>query len=81
MPRHFINSNPIQDCWLPRPFAVYYWRHFFSNPMVFARHALHASAEMRTLAAECYLLVTKSGIAAPALNQLYRAIDDFVAVK
>jgi hypothetical protein len=64
--------------WLPRPFAIYYWRRFFSNRMaeyVFARHALHASVEMLALAAECRLLVDKSGVPAPALNQLYRAID------
>jgi 2-dehydropantoate 2-reductase len=83
---HAVRPFPLKVvfCWLPRPFAVYYWRHFFSNPMaehVFARHALHASAEMHTLAAECCLLVTKSGVAAPALNQLYRAIDGFVAAK
>lgn len=68
--------------WLPRPFAIYYWRRFFSNRMaeyVFARHALHASVEMQALAAECRVLVAKSSIPTPALNQLYRAIDDYAA--
>jgi 2-dehydropantoate 2-reductase len=81
-----VRPSPLKVLfsWLPRPVAVYYWRRFFSNPMseyVFARHILHASVEMRALAAECQMLVDKSGIAAPALHQLYRAIDDFVAVK
>ena len=41
---------------MPRPFAVYYWRRYFSQQtaeFVFARHARHASAEMRMLAMEC----------------------------
>jgi 2-dehydropantoate 2-reductase len=66
--------------WLPRPCAVFYWRRFFSHRMadyVFARHACYASAEMRTLAAECRLLLDKSGVVAPALNQLYRAIVEY----
>lgn len=68
--------------WLPRPFAVHYWHRFFSNSLaeyVFARHVRHATGEMRTLAAECRLLLGRSGIAASALNQLYRAIDDYAA--
>ncbi len=68
--------------WLPRPFTIYYWHRFFSHQMadyVFARHARCASAEMRILAAECRLLLGKSGLVAPALNRLYRAIDDYAA--
>jgi 2-dehydropantoate 2-reductase len=82
---HAVHPLPLRVLfsWLPRPFAIYYWRRFFSNRMaeyVFARHALHASEEMRALAAECRLLVAKSGVSTPALNQLYRAIDDYKAV-
>ena len=68
--------------WLPRPFTIYYWHRFFSHQMadyIFARHARCASAEMRILAAECRLLLGKSGLVAPALGQLYRAIDDYAA--
>lgn len=68
---------------LPRPFAVYYWRRFLSRRMadhVFGRHARHAAVEMRTLAAECREMLNRSGRAAPALNQLYRAIDEYVTV-
>jgi 2-dehydropantoate 2-reductase len=82
---HAVHPFPLRILfsWLPRPFAVYYWRHFFSNRLaeyVFVRHALHASAEMRALAADCRLLVAKSGIPTPALNQLYSAIDDYAAL-
>lgn len=83
---HAVHPFPLRVLfsWLPRPFAIYYWRRFFSNRMaeyVFARHALHASEEMRALAAECRLLVVESGVRTPALNQLYRAIDDYAAPK
>jgi len=67
---------------LPAQAAVYYWRHFFSNRMaefVFARHARCASVEMRTLASECRVLLARSGFPAPALGELYRAIDDYAA--
>jgi len=68
--------------WLPRPFAVYYWHRFFSTPMadyIFARHARHAFIEMRMLAADCRLLLGKTGVAAHALNKLYCAIDNYAA--
>ncbi len=60
---HAVHPFPLRVLfsWLPRPFAIYYWRRFFSNRMaeyVFARHALHASVEMRALAAECCLLLS-----------------------
>jgi 2-dehydropantoate 2-reductase len=69
---------------LPRPIAVYYWRRFFSGKVaeyVFARHARHASAEMQTLATECRLLRGKSRVPAPALDRLFRSIDDYAAAK
>ncbi len=67
--------------WLPRPFAVHYWRQFFSRGMaelVFARHARRASAEMQMLATECRTLLGKSGVHAPALDRIYLAIEDYV---
>lgn len=68
--------------WLPPTFAIYYWRHFFASKMadyVFGRHARAASREMRELANDCRSLLEKSRIEAPALRQLYRAIDAYVA--
>jgi 2-dehydropantoate 2-reductase len=66
--------------WLPSAFAIYYWRRFFASEMadyVFGRHARAASREMRELANDCRTLLEKSGIEAPALGQLYRAIDAY----
>ena len=65
---------------LPTWFAVDYWRRFFASDMadyVFGRHARSASHEMRAVARDCRTLLDKSGIEAPALQQLYRAIDAF----
>lgn len=76
------NSLKVLFAWLPRSFAVYYWRRFLSRPMgefVFAQHARHAYAEMRALASECRLLLENSGVVFPALNRLYRGIDDYSA--
>ena len=68
--------------WLPPTFAIYYWRRFFASEMadyVFGRHARAASGEMRELANDCRSLSEKSRIEAPALRQLYGAIDAYVA--
>ena len=68
--------------WLPPAFAIYYWRRFFASKMadyVFGRHARAASREMRELANDCRTLLEKSGVEAPALRQLYRAIDAYAA--
>jgi 2-dehydropantoate 2-reductase len=65
---------------LPRPFAASYWRRFLARPVaefIFARHALHACAEMQMLAADCRSLLAKSGISAPAFNRLALAIDAY----
>ncbi len=64
--------------WLPQAFAVYYWRRFFASKMadyVFGGHARAASGEMRELASDCCTLIEKSGVRAPALRQLYGAIE------
>jgi 2-dehydropantoate 2-reductase len=68
--------------WLPPAFAIYYGRRFFASKMadyVFGRHARAASREMRELANDCRALLEKSGIQAPALRQLYHAIDAYAA--
>ena len=67
--------------WLPSAFAIYYWRRFFASKTdyVFGRHARAALGEMRELADDCRTLLEKSGVQAPALRQLYRAIDTYAA--
>ncbi len=67
---------------LPALVAVYYWRRFFSNRMaeyVFGQHVRSAAVEMQTLAAECRVLLAQSHVPAPALNELYQAIDHYAA--
>jgi 2-dehydropantoate 2-reductase len=66
--------------WLPPGFAVRYWRQFLRSPMadlVLGRHARTAVREMREIAADCRSLLEKSGVEAPALQRLYRAIDAY----
>ena len=66
--------------WLPQWFAVAYWQRFFASDMadyVFGRHARSASSEMREIARDCLTLLEKTGVEAPALRQLYQAIDAY----
>jgi len=66
--------------WLPKSFAISYWRKFFRAEVadyVFGRHARAASGEMRTIANDCRAILTATGTAAPALHRLYGAIDDY----
>ena len=66
--------------WLPPAFAIYYWRRFLASKMAdyaFGGHARAASQEMRELASDCRTLLEKSDVEAPALGQLYRAIDAY----
>jgi 2-dehydropantoate 2-reductase len=66
--------------WLPKSFAISYWRNFFRAEMadyVFGRHARAASEEMRTIANDCRAILAATGTAAPALHRLYSAIDDY----
>lgn len=66
--------------WLPHTFAIHYWRRFFASEMadyVFGGHARTASQEMREVAGDCRTLLDKSGVEAPALRQLYHAIDAY----
>ena len=68
--------------WVPLAFADYYWRRFFASKMadyVFGRHARAAQercANWRMTVAPCS---EKGGVEAPALRQLYRAIDAYAA--
>ena len=64
--------------WMPQWFVVAYWRRFFASDMadyVFGRHARSASREMREIASDCLTLLEKTGVEAPALHQLYQAIE------
>ena len=66
--------------WLPKSFAISYWRKFFRAEMadyVFGRHARAASGEMRTIANDCRAILAATGTAAPALHRLYCGIDDY----
>jgi hypothetical protein len=45
----------------------------------FSRDDLRRLREMRELANDCRILLEKSGVEAPALRQLYRAIDTYAA--
>ena len=68
---------------LPRPITIHYWQRFFSQPiadLTFGQHARHAVTEVRALAAECSLLLRKSGMKSPALHQLYQSIDEYAAL-
>ncbi|MGA8507541.1 MAG: 2-dehydropantoate 2-reductase N-terminal domain-containing protein [Candidatus Sulfotelmatobacter sp.] len=70
--------------WLPRSCAASYWRRFFSKreaEYIFAGHVRRASKEMQSLAVECRLLLSQSSVVAPALTQLYRAIDEYAAIR
>jgi len=74
-------SLKVLFTWLPDAFAVGYWRRFFATEMadyVFGRHARAAAREMQDLASDCRSLVEKSGVEAPSLLRLYRAIDEFI---
>jgi 2-dehydropantoate 2-reductase len=68
--------------WLPEDFVVGYWRRFFKSDKadyVFGRHARIAAREMRDVALDCQVLLQKSDIDTPALQQLYQAIDAYAA--
>jgi len=66
--------------WLPQTFAVRYWRRYFASvlgDLVFAQHARSAFDEMREVANDCRAMLDRSRIPAPALRQLYAAIDGY----
>jgi len=66
--------------WLPQAFAIYYWRRFFASKMadyVFGGHARAGSPEMREVANDCRTLLENTDVRAPALLQLYSAIDAY----
>ena len=74
-------SLKVLFTWLPDAFVVGYWRRFFATEMadyVFGRHARAAAQEMHEVAGDCRSLLESSGVEAPSLLRLYRAIDDYI---
>lgn len=68
--------------WLPRPFAVRYWRRFFSTrtaEYVFGAHARGAAREMHDVAQDCRLLVRTAGVEAASWLRLHEAIEGYAA--
>jgi 2-dehydropantoate 2-reductase len=68
--------------WLPKSFAVSYWRRFFASEManyVFGRHARTASREMHEVANDCRTILERTGVEASALRRLYGAIDAYAS--
>jgi 2-dehydropantoate 2-reductase len=68
--------------WLPRRFAIGYWRRFFASriaDVVFGQHARIAAKEMREVARDCRILLEQSRAEASALPKLYGAIDAYAA--
>jgi 2-dehydropantoate 2-reductase len=68
--------------WMPRFVAFRYWANYLANPnaeYIFGRHARHASGELRALADACRLLLAKTSVPTPALDQLLSAIDAYAA--
>jgi len=66
--------------WLPRRFAVNYWRRFFATDMadyVFGRHVRAAAREMSAMAADCRAMTMQAGVRTPALARLHAAIDAY----
>jgi len=66
--------------WLPEICAVTYWRRFFQSKNaehVFGAHARAAAGEIRDLAQDCRAVLKESGVEAPALRELYEAIDAY----
>jgi 2-dehydropantoate 2-reductase len=66
--------------WLPRSFAISYWRRFFATStaeFVFGRHARSAPGEVRAVATECRALLSRSGLPSPALDRLFEATDHY----
>jgi 2-dehydropantoate 2-reductase len=66
--------------WLPRSFAISYWRRFFATStaeFVFGRHARSGPGEVRAVATECRALLSRSGLPSPALDRLFEATDHY----
>ena len=68
--------------WLPRSFAVRYWRRFFSTgtaEYVFGAHARSAAGEMLAVARDCRSLVEAVGVEAVSWRRLMSAIERYAS--
>jgi 2-dehydropantoate 2-reductase len=66
--------------WLPRSFAVRYWRRFFSTSTadyVFGAHARAAAGEMLEVARDCRSLLQTAGVQAGSWVELMRSIESY----
>jgi 2-dehydropantoate 2-reductase len=66
--------------WLPRPFAVRYWRRFFASntaEYVFGAHARAAAGEMLAVARDCRALVQTAGVGAVSWQRLMKSIESY----
>ena len=67
--------------WLPRSFAVGYWRRFFSTSTadyIFGAHARAAAGEMLEVARDCRALVQTAGADAVSWQRLMTSIESYV---
>ena len=66
--------------WLPRAFAVWYWRRFFSTrtaEYVFGAHARAAAGEMLEVARDCRALLQTAGVEAVSWQRLMNTIESY----
>jgi hypothetical protein len=64
--------------WMPRSFAVRYWRRFFSTSAadyVFGAHARAAAGEMLEVARDCRSLLQTARVDASSWQRLMRSIE------
>jgi 2-dehydropantoate 2-reductase len=66
--------------WLPRSFAIGYWRRFFSTSTaeyVFGAHARAAAGEMLEVARDCRALLQTAGVDAVSWQRLMKSIESY----
>jgi hypothetical protein len=73
-------SLKVLFTWLPRSFAVGYWRRFFSTTSadyIFGAHARAAAGEMLEVARDCRALMQTAGVNAASWQRLMTAIESY----
>ena len=73
-------SLKVMFTWLPRSFAVRYWRRFFSTSTaeyVFGAHARAAAGEMLEVARDCRTLLQTAGVDAVSWQRLMKSIESY----
>ena len=66
--------------WLPKFFAIRYWRRFFSTntaEYVFGAHARAAAGEMLEVARDCRALLQTAGVDAVSWQRLMKSIESY----